>query len=213
MFTTALTPSTRRFLSLLLWVTWACATPAAEPVTIAPAIIPANQSGMSSDYQIREGDMVQVSVFNEPELATSARVRNDGTIQCPLIGAIHIQGLTQMAAARSVADAYRKDYLVNPEVNLFISQFASRQVTVLGQVQRPGAHDLPAEKNLTILQVLGLAGGPTRIANLKKVMVKRLVAGKEQIIKVDVQSMASGARTMMFYVNEDDVITIPESFF
>lgn len=167
----------------------------------------------SSDYQIREGDMVQVSVFNEPELAAGGRVRNDGTLQCPLIGSMRIVGLTQMGAARLIEEAYRKDYLVNPEVNLFVSQFSTRRITVLGQVQRPGSHDLPAEKNLTILQVLGLAGGTTRIANLKKVTVKRLVNGREQVIKVDVHSMASGARTMMFYVNEDDVITVPESFF
>lgn len=171
------------------------------------------QLATASDYQIREGDMVQVSVFNEPELAAGGRVRNDGTIQCPLIGGMRIIGLTQSAAARLIEEAYRKDYLVNPEVNLFVSNFSTRRITVLGQVQRPGSHDLPAEKNLTILQVLGLAGGTTRIANLKKVMVKRVVNGREQIIKVDVHSMASGARTMMFYVNEDDVITVPESFF
>lgn len=157
--------------------------------------------------------MVQVSVFNEPELSAGGRVRNDGTIQCPLIGSMRIIGLTQIAAARLVQEAYRKDYLVNPEVNLYISQFTTRRITILGQVQRPGSHDLPPEKDLTILQVLGLAGGPSRIANLKKVLVKRIIDGREQIIKIDVHSMASGARTMMFYVREDDVITVPESFF
>lgn len=171
------------------------------------------QTASSNDYQIREGDMVQVTVFNEPELSASGRVRNDGTIQCPLIGGMRIVGLTQNAAARLVEEAYRRDYLVNPEVNLYVSQFSTRRITILGQVQRPGSHELPAEKNLTILQVLGLAGGTTRIANLKKVLVKRVVEGREQIIKVDVHSMASGARTMMFYVREDDVITVPESFF
>ncbi|WP_395738651.1 polysaccharide biosynthesis/export family protein [Prosthecobacter sp.] len=166
-----------------------------------------------SDYQIRTGDMIQVSVFNEPELAAGGRVRKDGTIQCPLIGSIKIQGLSQIAAARVIADAYRKDYLVHPEVNLFVSQFSVQRITILGQVQRPGSHDLPSEKDLTILQVLGLAGGPTRIANLKRVLVKRIVDGTEKIFKVDVNSMASGSQTMMFYVREDDVITVPESFF
>lgn len=171
------------------------------------------KSMVPSDYQIRTGDMIQVSVFNEPELAAGGRVRKDGTIQCPLIGSIKIQGLSQIAAARVIADAYRKDYLVHPEVNLFVSQFSVQRITILGQVQRPGAHDLPSEKDLTILQVLGLAGGPTRIANLKRVLVKRIVDGTEKIFKVDVNSMASGSQTMMFYVREDDVITVPESFF
>jgi len=173
----------------------------------------AQKNAPSADYQIREGDMVQVSVFNEPELTAGGRVRKDGTIQCPLIGSIKILGLSQMEAARSIEAAYRKDYLVNPEVNLFISLFSVQRITILGQVQRPGSHELPAEKDLTILQVLGLAGGPTRIANLKKVLVKRVVDGREKVFKVDVNSMASGNQTMLFFVREDDVITVPESFF
>ncbi|MDB6006785.1 MAG: hypothetical protein JWR15_3772, partial [Prosthecobacter sp.] len=85
----------------------------------------ASQKGVvPMDYQIREGDMVQVSVFDEPELAAGGRVRKDGSIHCPLIGAVRILGLSQMAAARTIEEAYRKDYLVHPEVNLFISQFS-----------------------------------------------------------------------------------------
>lgn len=183
---------------------------AQQPSTISTG---SATSVVAADYLIREGDMVQVSVFNEPELAAGGRVRRDGSIQCPLIGAVKIQGLSQTSAARLIEEMYRKDYLVQPEVNLNVTQFSVQRITVLGQVMRPGAHELPAEKELTILQVLGLAGGPTRIANLKKVLVKRVVNGKEQIFRVDVNSMASGQKTMMFYVHEDDVITVPESFF
>jgi len=178
-----------------------------------PASDSAAGKSQSTDYQIREGDMIQVTVFNEPELAASGRVRRDGTIQCPLIGSIKVQGLSQLSAARVIEEAYRSDYLVNPEVNLFVSQFTVQRVTVLGQVQRPGAHELPAEKKLTILQVIGLAGGPTRIANLKRVHVKRVKDGREEIIKVDVNKMASGENSMLFFVQEDDVVTVPESFF
>ena len=189
---------------------------AQQPAPLPPGTTSAEsllKNAVPADYQIREGDMVQVSVFNEPELAAGGRVRKDGTIQCPLIGSIKIQGLSQISAARLIEAEYRKDYLVHPEVNLFVSQFSVQRITILGQVQRPGSHELPAEKDLTILQVLGLAGGPTRIANLKKVLVKRVVDGREKIFKVDVYSMASGSQTMMFYVHEDDVITVPESFF
>jgi polysaccharide export outer membrane protein len=168
---------------------------------------------MASDYVIREGDMVQVSVFNEPELAASGRVRRDGTLQSPLNGSIKIMGLSQTMAARQIEEAYRKDYLVHPEVNLFVSQFTTQRVTLLGQVMKPGPHDLPAEKRLTILQILGMAGGPTRIANLKKVVVKRFVNGRQESIKIDVNGMISGSNATMFYVQEDDVITVPESMF
>lgn len=177
----------------------------AQPLAALPVV--------DSDYTIREGDMVQMSVFNEPELAVSGRVRKDGTLQCPLIGQIRIAGLSQQAAAHTVQAAYQKDYLVNPEVNLFVSQFTVQRVTVLGQVMRPGSHDLPAEKQLSILQVLGMAGGPTRIANLKKVTVKRNINGRPETVRVDVQSMVSGDSSQVFVVREDDVITVPESLF
>lgn len=185
----------------------------AKAQPFAPAQPPAALPVVDPDYSIREGDMVQMSVFNEPELAVSGRVRKDGTLQCPLIGQIRIAGLSQQAAARAVQAAYQKDYLVNPEVNLFVSQFTVQRVTVLGQVMRPGSHDLPAEKQLSILQVLGMAGGPTRIANLKKVTVKRNINGRPETIRVDVQSMVSGDSTQVFVVREDDVITVPESLF
>lgn len=165
------------------------------------------------DYVIREGDTVQVSVFNEPELAVSGRVSRDGTLQCPLIGLVRIGGLSQLSASRIIEAAYQKDYLVHPEVNLFVSQFSVQRVTVLGQVQRPGSLEIPSEKRLTILQVLGMAGGPTRIANLKKVLVKRHINGRQETIKVDINGMVSGSDNVMFYVKEDDVITVPESLF
>ena len=165
------------------------------------------------DYVIREGDTVQMSVFNEPELAVSGRVSRDGTLQCPLIGLVRIGGLSQLSASRIIEAAYQKDYLVHPEVNLFVSQFSVQRVTVLGQVQRPGALEIPSEKRLTILQVLGMAGGPTRIANLKKVLVKRHINGRQETIKVDINGMVSGSDKVMFYVKEDDVITVPESLF
>jgi len=171
------------------------------------------QGSLASDYVIREGDVVQVSVFNEPELSASGRVRRDGTLQCPLIGSIPIMGLSQTMAAGQIEEAYRKDYLVHPEVNLFVSQFTTQRVTLLGQVMKPGSHDLPAEKRLSILQILGMAGGTTRIANLKKVVVKRFVNGRQESFKIDVSSMISGSNATMFYVQEDDVITVPESMF
>ena len=173
----------------------------------------AQSNTVPPDYEMREGDTVQVTVFNEPELSAGGRIRKDCTIQCPLIGSVRIKGLSQAAAARAIEDAYREDYLVHPEVNLFVSQFTVQRVTILGQVQRPGSHELPAEKNLTILQVLGMAGGPTRVANLKKVLVKRIKNGREEVVKVDVNKMVSGEQSMMFYVQEDDVITVPESLF
>ena len=170
-------------------------------------------SSAGADYTIREGDMIQMSVFNEPELTVSGKVRKDGTVQFPLVGSLRIAGLSQLSASRLVEQAYREDYLVNPEVSLFVSQFTPQRLTVLGQVQRPGSLELTPDKKLTILQVLGMAGGPTRIASLKRVTVKRSVGGRQQSIKVDVENMIKDGRESIFFVQEDDVITVPESLF
>lgn len=181
--------------------------------TRSPAVAQPVTPVAEADYTLREGDQIQMSVFNEPELAVSGKVRKDGTVQFPLVGALRIAGLSQLSAARLVEQAYREDYLVNPEVSLFVSQFTPQRITVLGQVQRPGSLELPPEKQLTILQVLGMAGGPTRIASLKRVTVKRQVNGRQQAIKVDVDSMIKDGREKIFFVQEDDVITVPESLF
>ena len=205
-----------RFLAFAAMASGLCeaATPARDPIVPPSSPNSTETSGGKSDYLIRRNDVLQIVVFNESELTIAGRVRRDGTIQCPLVGSVHVDGLTQQGAAKAVEQAYKNGYLVKPEVNLYVSTFSVQRVTVLGQVGRPGAIDLPAETQLTVLQLLGLAGGASRVANLSKVTITRVgTDGKEQIIRVDVAAMSKGKQSMMVYVEEGDVITVPESLF
>ncbi len=118
-------------------------------------------------------------MFQEDDLDCVLRVSKDGTITFPLIGRVVIGGKTPQDAALAIKALLAKDYLVNPQVNVTVTEYAKRLFTVLGQVQRPGSYDLPDRDPLTLIQAIGMAGGYTRIADPGKITLKRTWMGKK----------------------------------
>src|SRR5687767_7206010 len=116
------------------------AAPAAQPVP-APAM-----AAQPASYQLEalgNGDMVRINVFRNPELLTEARVSERGTILFPLIGEVSVVGLTPSQVGKLIGDKLSAGkYVVNPEVTVSIAQVNSRQVSVLGNVQKPGRYPL-----------------------------------------------------------------------
>jgi polysaccharide export outer membrane protein len=105
------------------------------------------------------GDMVRITVFRNPDLTTEARVSERGTVLFPMIGEVPVTGLTPAQAGARIADKLRNGrYVVNPEVNVAIAQVNSRQVSVLGNVNKPGRYPLDAV-NVRLTDVLATAGG------------------------------------------------------
>src|SRR3954466_12980628 len=105
------------------------------------------------------GDMVRVTVFRNPDLTTEARVSERGTIVFPMIGEVPVSGLTPSQVAARIADKLRAGkYVVNPEVNVSIAQVNSRQVSVLGNVNKPGRYPLDAQ-NVKLTDLISTAGG------------------------------------------------------
>ena len=105
------------------------------------------------------GDMVRVSVFRNPELTTEARVSERGTILFPMIGEVNVAGLTPSQAGARIADKLRSGkYVVNPEVTVSMMQVNSRQVSVLGNVVKPGRYPLDST-TAQLTDVIALAGG------------------------------------------------------
>ncbi|HMM54764.1 MAG TPA: polysaccharide export protein EpsE [Candidatus Desulfobacillus sp.] len=105
------------------------------------------------------GDVVRVTVFQNPDLTTETRVSESGAITFPLVGAVPVGGLSVPAAERKIADMLREGgFVLQPQVNLLVVQSRSNQVSVLGQVNRPGRYPLDtASSRLT--DVLAQAGG------------------------------------------------------
>jgi len=106
-----------------------------------------------------DGDTVRITVFQHPDLTTEARISTQGTLSFPLIGEVELRGLEPAAAeARIAQKLIAGQFLLKPQVNLSVVSVRSRQVSVLGQVVRPGRYPLDgASAKLT--EVLALAGG------------------------------------------------------
>jgi polysaccharide export outer membrane protein len=125
--------------------------------TAAPAETqPTNMERMES---LGMGDMVRITVFRNPDLTTEARVSERGTILFPMIGEVQVTGLTPSQVGARIADKLRTGrYVVNPEVTVAIAQVNSRQVSVLGNVNKPGRYPLDSV-NVRLTDVLATAGG------------------------------------------------------
>lgn len=107
------------------------------------------------------GDSIRITVFQNPDLNTEARVSALGTIRMPLIGVIEVSGKSAESVAAAVAQRLREgQFLKDPEVNVSLLQMRSRQVSVLGQVGRPGRYALD-ENGARLSDILAQAGGIT----------------------------------------------------
>jgi polysaccharide export outer membrane protein len=106
-----------------------------------------------------------------------------------------------------------KDYLVNPHVTLVILDFARQWVTVLGEVQKPGQVQIPAEGGLDLLGAIALAGGYTRIADPSHVIVRRVVNGQDVVLKVNAKQLARDVEVKPFPVEPGDTINVAQSIF
>jgi polysaccharide export outer membrane protein len=184
-------------------------TVSAPPAAVA---IQPDDTG-ATDYRLVPNDVVQIKVFQEDDLDSMLRISKEGTITFPLIGSVMLGGKTPQDAAITIKAMLAKDYLVNPQVNVTVVEYAKRLFTVLGQVQRPGSYDLPDRDTLTLIQAIGMAGGYTRIADPGKITLKRTEEGKETILHLNAKKMAGGTTVSSFPVQSGDIITVGESIF
>jgi polysaccharide biosynthesis/export protein len=109
------------------------------------------------DYKLGPEDVVTITVFDLPEMTQTARVENDGTINVKLLGRVPAAGLTTTELKRELELDWGKTYLEKPIVSIFIKQFHSTPVSVVGAVAKPGLYQLPGPR--TLVQVIAMAGG------------------------------------------------------
>src|SRR5438093_5479534 len=125
-----------------------------------------SQEKTMSDYPLGPGDMVEISVLAIEELRVrNVRISGDGTISLPFIGKIHAAGLTEEELKQRLVERLR-EYMYNQRVVVFVKEYHSRQVAVLGAVARPGLYGLTAGAD-TILDMISQAGGITTGADPK----------------------------------------------
>src|SRR5215471_21533543 len=165
-------------------------------------------------YVLSANDYVGVEVFGEDDLRTSGRLNPEGNVSVPLLGSVHLAGLTLTQAASRLTELYGRDYLVNPKINVMLLGYAKRRFSILGQVGRPGTFEMPESSpgGIDLLEAIALAGGYTRIAAPERITVRRQSANGDQIFKVNAKKFNKGSGGG-FHVEPGDTITVGESIF
>lgn len=134
------------------------AQPQAKEVQQAAAPTSSQPAPGSAQLTIAAGDLLEMTVYNIPELATKTRVSSKGDMYCPLIGYMHVAGLTAEQAQAEIEERLAA-YVKNPHVTLFVSEYASEGASVLGEVAKPGIYPVLGQPHL--FDLISAAGGLT----------------------------------------------------
>jgi polysaccharide export outer membrane protein len=178
--------------------------PAARPAGPEPE----SQSPQTESLLIGPGDLLRISFLREPELDQHLRVLDSGEIVLTLAGKVSVQGLTPAQAAARIATQYREgDFLLHPEASVFVEEYATQAVTILGQVAHPGTVRLTAPR--TLIDVLSLAGGLTSDAD-RHIVLER--GGKDgERIHTFLSNRAEDALNADILVRPGDTIVVPKA--
>jgi len=182
---------------------------------IATALAPL--SARAQEYIIGEGDLLKITVYDHPDLITEARVSGEGKITFPLISEVFVANSTAADVERKIGQLLSEGFIIKPQVAVFIEEYKSKKVTVLGEVAKPGIVVL--RRTSTLLEVLSDAGGMTQNAS-DSLFIQRKVplAGsdkKEDVtIAVDLRKLfEEGDVTANASVQNGDSIYVPRAAF
>jgi polysaccharide export outer membrane protein len=152
----------------------------------------ANTGTEAEVYEFAPGDVVNIYVYEEPEISQTVAVRRDGRISLPLVGDVLAAGETPEGLSGKIAGKLEK-YIEAPNVTVMLAESRDRVYYVLGQVGAPGEYSL--SRSVTVIQALARAGGFLEWAKKSRIMVVR----------------GSGASGKIFYFDYDRFLDKPES--
>jgi polysaccharide export outer membrane protein len=153
------------------------------------------------------GDLIELNVYNVPELTTKARVSNAGDVYLPLVDYVHVGDLTQEEAQAVIEKRLEEGGFVrSPHVTIFVDEANSQGVTVLGEVAKPGIYGDPADRKL--YEVISLAGGFTPSAARKIAVIRR---GQPDAIHIDLPRNLTDDLTGNIDVLPGDTINVPKA--
>ena len=156
-------------------------------LVLAPAVLRASEPA-AQEYRLGPGDGVKISVFQNPDLSLETRVSETGVISYQLVGSVHIGGLSVAAAEQAIAEGLRKGgFVLQPQVTLVLQQVRGAQVSVLGQVARPGRYPLEST-TMKVTDALALAGGGSPQAG-DKVILTGMRNGRRVRAEIDVTEL------------------------
>jgi len=164
--------------------------------------------GAESGYGLSVGDLVRVTVYDHPDLATETRITEGGGILFPLLGEVSVAGASASEAAARIAKALESGgFIKKPQVNVVVMEFRGQEISVLGQVNRPGK--FPLQKASRLTDVLALAGGVTPLAADTLILISRR-DGKARHTEIDLPSLfREGGEALDQDVTSGDIVYAP----
>ena len=175
---------------------------------------PEQEPGQSSEYHIGPENVLQIDVYygKNEKISQKVRVSSAGAIDYPLVGAVNVAGLTVSQLQEKMKQLLEKDYLVNPQVTVFIEEYST--VSIMGEVKKPGV--FPIKGRLTVVELIALAEGFSKIASPNKVKVIRTRSdGTKEEIVVRVRDIMNkhAEDKENVELRSGDVVIVPESIF
>jgi polysaccharide export outer membrane protein len=173
----------------------------ALPIVLAccAALASAQETPKLTDYKLGPGDAIKVQVYQNPDLTVETRVSETGSVNYPLVGSLHLGGLSIGQAESRIAQALRAgNILKSPQVNIVLQQVRGNQVSVLGQVNKPGRFPLETF-NVRVSDMLAAAGGVTATGD-DVLIVTGSRNGKPFRKEIDIPALFQGPRS------QDDIM-------
>lgn len=174
-------------------------------------LLPGTHALAQTGEVLGAGDMVRITVFQNPDLTTETRISQRGVIMFPLIGEVALSGKTPIVASNLIAQQLKQGgFLKNPQVNVSVIDVRSRQVSVLGQVGRPGRYVLDGT-GLKLADILALAGGITATGDDSVTLVGSR-DGKPAELQIDLPGTSGNRRRWQdIDVQNGDTIYVPRA--
>lgn len=182
---------------LLLFTAAAVCAPQDGDAAKAPATPP--------DYRLGAEDVIDVFVWKEPDLTTTAVVRPDGKISLPLANEIQASGKTATELRAEITERLTQ-FVTQPVVSVMVKQVNSLKISVLGEVRKPDIYRI--KHRVTVLEAIAMAGGFTDLAKPNKVVIIRNGKSGPQRIRINLKQAVADEHSTPFYLEPLDTVYV-----
>ena len=173
------------------------------------AVLGAGNVPASQDYLVGPGDVLSITVYDNDDLKTKVRVASNGTIVMPLVGTVNVSKLSVSAITEKITQLLADGYIVNPQVNIFVDEFRSKKVVVLGKVNRPGLIELTGPT--TFLELISKAGGFDKDHG-DTATIQKAGKDKDNVIVINLSSLVEGGDlSQNLMISDEDTVYVSEA--
>ncbi|MDH5467372.1 MAG: polysaccharide export protein [Candidatus Aminicenantes bacterium] len=166
------------------------------------------QDRSAVEYKVGPKDLLDISVFGLEELNKTVRVSEEGKISLPLLGEVAVEGLTKAELEKKLSQLLEEKYLQNPQVTVFIKEYQSKRVFLLGAVEHPGPYELLGRT--TLLQIISQAGGLKNEAGDEILVIRQLEDDRSKSIKISIDELIlRGDTALNIPLEPNDIVSIP----